>query len=245
VLNGSGMDPLARGGRWLRQRRARRLLDRARHGPASRLDGEAVERLGALLEADGSRQVAAEALEAIARAGEDGPVRAAATDLLVEVVADGDPDQQATAARSLRYVALRRPAVVPRLDDPYAGILSDHRHGAHREVAVDAGMVLSRVDGAATDLPGTRETLREALVGGPDDARRAAAIAYVVAADRADDFDYPGSVAEGLAILRAETDGEFPAAETAERRLAEGRTVADAVDAYRAAAGTGSGASPR
>ncbi|PSQ17184.1 hypothetical protein BRD00_08290 [Halobacteriales archaeon QS_8_69_26] len=235
------MDPFARGGRWLRVRRARRLLSRARHGPASGLDPAAVEELGDLLAADGSRDVAAEALEAIARTGEAGPARSRATDLLVESLADGDPDRQATAARSLRYVALRRPAVVPRLDDPYAAILADTRHGAHREVAVDAGMVLSRVDGAAADLPETRETLREVLAGGPTDARRSAAVAVVLAADRADAFEHPGRIAEGLAILRGRADGEVPGPGTAERRLAEGRTVADAVGAFRAAADGGSG----
>lgn len=225
----------------MRGRRARRLLERARHEPPSRLDPAVVEELGDLLAAEGSRRVAAQALEAIARGGEPGPVRAGATDLLVELLADGDADQQATAARSLRYVALRRPAVVPRLDGPYAAVLGDHRHGAHREVAVDAGMLLSRVEGAAGDLPETREALRESLVGGPERARRAAAAAYVVAADRADAVDHPGSVAEGLAILRGENGDELLDAESPERRLAEGRTVADAVEAFRAAGGGGSG----
>lgn len=229
------MDPLARGSRWLRARRARRLRDRARHGSGT--DPETVEALSEFLAADGpAREIAAEGLEVVARTGDDGSARAAATDRLVSTVGAENPDLAARAARSLRYVALRRPGVVPRIDGPYADVLSDPRHGAHRPVAVDAGMVLSRVDGAAADLPATREALRETLLGGPDDARRHAGVAYAIAADRAGAFADPRTIAEGLAILGSR-DGSIPASGSTARRLAEGRTVADAVTAFRAAGG--------
>lgn len=230
------MDPLGRGGRWLRERRARRLLERARHGAG--VDEDAVAELVDLCSADpGSRRMAAEALEALARRADPSPVRAAATDGLVELLNGEDPDLAAAAARALRYVALERPGVVGRLDEPYAAILSEGDDDAGRDVAIDAGMVLSRVE-AAADLPATREALRDALAGGSDRTRRDAALAYVLAADSVGEFDHPGEIAEGLAILESGVDGDLPAEGTTARGLAEGRTVEDAVAAFRDAAGS-------
>lgn len=229
------------GGRWLRDRRARRLLERARHAPD--VDEGLVEDLEALLPADPrSRRAAAEALESLARRRDPSSARARATDRLVDLLGDDDPALQAAAARALRYVALERPDVVERLDDPYAAILGDGRHDAHREVAVDAGMVLSEVTAAAEDLPATREALRETLAGGSDRDRRSAALAYVLAADRAGAFDHPGEIAEGLAILGSGIEGDLPAESTTVQSLAEGRTLTDAVTAFREASrGSGDG----
>jgi hypothetical protein len=219
------------GRRWLRTRRARRLRRRARSLDPADADG-VVEACRALANGRGGdeRLLAVEGLEAVARKGTDHPVRDAAVDALLATVRGGGDRVGAAAVRSLRYVGLDREAAVPRLDGPVSTALDRWDHPGHDRIAVDAGMLLGRAD-PRHDLPAVRETLLECLAGGPRDVREHAAVAYVLAADDPDRFDRPREVREHLSILRGAVDGELPAPDSPARRLADDRTLRDAVDA--------------
>lgn len=218
--------------RRIRDRRARRLLDRARSRDPAELTG-IVPDLEAIVSADdGSAQfTAVRALAAVARSDQSHPVRDSATDALIEALATGTESLQAAVGPELRYVALERPAIVPRLDQPYADILLAPGTHASRRVAIDVG-ILTAVHGPETQLSGAREALQETLLGGTGPDRRAAGIAYVLMAGTPSVTDDPGPIAEHLAILRGELEVEQLPQKPHLQRLADGRTLDDAIVAY-------------
>lgn len=220
--------------RW-RERRARRLLDRARsHEPAA-LDGIVPTLRGIVATDDGgARFRAVEALAAVARSGQAHPVRSRATDALVELLAEGSDPVRAAVSPEVRYVALERPAVVPRIDEPFAAVLTDGGHAPRSRVATDAGILVAEGD-AGDDLPATMGALEELLVGGDPAARRAAVRAYLLVAGSPSAVPNPGTVAEHLAILGGELDEPLVGADAHLRHLADGRTLADAAAAFAAA----------
>jgi len=218
--------------RRLRDRRARRLLDQARSQSPGDLEG-IVPTLEALVAADDAdaRFRAVGALSALARSQQSHPVRERATDALVGILEDGAPAVQVTVSPELRHAALDRPELVSRLDDPYAGILASESHRARRRVAVDAGILLAE-HGTDVDAPDTRKVLRELLVGGDREDRRTASTAYVLLAGSPSLLEEPGTVAEHLAILEGELDGPLIPADSHLRRLADDRSLGEAIDAY-------------
>lgn len=218
--------------RRLRDRRARRLLDRARSQSPEDLDGivPALETIVAADDAD-ARFRAVGALSALARRRQSHPVRERATDALVAILEDGTPAVQVAVSPELRHAALERPALVARLDEPYAGIVASGDHRARRRVTTDAGILLAD-HGTDVDAPAVREALRELLVGGHREGRRTAATAYVLLAGSPSLVDDPGTVAEHLAILEGELDEPPIPADSHLRPLADDRTLGDAIEAY-------------
>lgn len=223
--------------RRLRDRRARRLLDRARSKSPPNLEG-AVPSLQSIVEADegDARFVAVQGLSAIARSEQSHPVRERAVDALLDLLAEGtDPVRQAVSPE-LRYVALERPDVVARLDEPYAGVIESESGPARRQVATDAGVLLAERD-ADPPMPATLAALRRLLLGGAPSGRRAAARAYVLLAGTPSAVDEAGTVAEHLAILRGELEEPLFAPDSHLAQVADGRTLDDAVSAYSAVDG--------
>ncbi len=227
------MGLIERGRRRLRERRARRLLARARHGDPDRLAGVVTD-LGALANVDGrgrAATLAVEGLAAIARSENESQSRRRATDALVEVLADDDEALANAAAEQLGYVGLERPETLDRLDPAYATVLADWDHLAHRRVAVDVAAIAVRHHRGGRDpLPVARRRLRECLLAGAREVRVDAASAYVVMADRPEVVDDAETVAGYLSILAGDLDREVPAPDTQARRVADGRTVSEAID---------------
>lgn len=225
-------------GRWLRERRLRRLRDRARTLDPAALADDVADIETAARESDGrARTLAVEALSALARAGpgsgsgaESGknptgeemsvPERAAAA--LVDALPFGNEALAADALRTLRYVVTERPAsgVADRLDGPFAAAVDDWDHAAHRRVCVDAGVLLR----AGVTMPETRAALWTALEGGPPEVRTNASLAYLQVAATPGALDDPGAVAAELRSVASGRD-PFPSQGAAARALADGRTV--------------------
>ncbi len=225
-------------GRWLQERRLRRLRDRARTlDPPALADDVADLRTAAREGDDRTRTLAVEALSALARAGagdggedEQPPTREAsvperATTALVDALPFADDALAADALRTLRYVVTERPdsAVADRLDAPFAAAVDGWDHAAHRRVCVDAGVLLR----AGVAMPETRAALWTALEGGPPAVRTDASLAYLQVAATPGVLDDPAAVAAGLHSVAAGRE-PFPPQGSAARALADGRTVEEA-----------------
>jgi len=218
--------------RRLRDRRARRLLNRARSQSPEDLAG-IVPTLEAIVAADDAdaRFSAVRALSALARSQQSHAVRERATEALVGILEDGPPAVQAAVSPELRHAALERPDLVGRLDDPYAGILATGDRRVRRRVAIDAGILLAE-HGTDVDAPATREALRDLLLGGDLAGRRNAAVAYLLLADSPSLVEESETVAEHLAILEGELDEPPIPANSHLRPLADDRSLGEAIEAY-------------
>jgi len=239
-------------GRWLRERRLRRLRDRARTlDPPALADDLDDLREAAADGGEQTRALAVEALAALARSGggdarraddvdddtTDGPARDGrsvperAADALAAALPVADDAAESTVVRTLRYVATERSGGVvdgDRLDDPCAAAVDDWNHAAHRRVCVDCGVFLR----AGLAMPATRKALWTALSAGSPPVRRNAALAYLQVADASAVVDDPAAVATELQAVVAGRNEPLPATGTAARALAGGRTVSEAADRF-------------
>lgn len=197
-----------------------------------------VSSLRGIVESDDAdaRFSAIEALAAIARSGDPHPVRERASEAIVEILTEGSPDVRSAASPEARYVALERPSFAARIDDPYASILASGDPVVRRRVATDAGILLAE-HGDGASMPATREALRKTLVSGTAEGRAAAAVAFVLLAEDPTLVGEPSTVAEHLAIIAGEREEPLTGEDSHLRRLADGRTLRDAVEAYGEAAG--------
>lgn len=242
---------------WLRERRARRLRDRARTLDPAALTDEVDDLADVATNADGETQaLAVEALAALARGGADprderaepGPEESApgsdgdgggderpgdavperAAVALAAALPLSDDELEADAVQTLRYVVTERPAtaVTGRLDASLAAAVDDWGHTAHRQVTLDAGVLL----GDGVRLPETRAALWAALDGGPPAVREHAALAYLQVADRPDVLEDRTTVAAALRAVARGRDESLPPEGSAARTLAGGLTVREAAD---------------
>jgi len=221
-------------GRWLRERRLRRLRDRARTLDPAALSDDVEDLRTAARESDGhARTLAVEALSALARAGDgDGETVAGAVSVperaataLVESLPLEEGTLTADTLRTLRYVVTERAdsAAADRLDGPFAAAVDDWDHAAHRQVCVDAGVLLR----AGVAMPETRAALWTALTEGSPEVRANASLAYLQVAADPTTVEHPAAVAAELRSV-ATGRGEFPSPGSAARTLADGRTVSEA-----------------
>lgn len=225
-------------GRWLRERRVRRLRDRARTLGTADLADDVDTLRTAAVEGEGRRQtLAVEALSALARGGtapradgdeSDASVADRAAAALVAALPATDDRLAADTLRTLRYVVDERPGAVAvgRLDEPLAALVDDWEHAAHGAVTLDAGALLG---GTEPDLPATRAALWAALDGGTPAVREHAATAYLQVADRPDRLADPAAVADALRSVVQGRTAPLPPEGSVARTLAGGRTVSDAV----------------
>ncbi len=239
---------------WLRERRVRRLRNRARTLPADEAASEAdlATLATAVRDGDGDgerRALAVEALGALARGTVPGvdaadrsggdptsvPERAAVA-LADALPAVEDDELAARALRTLRFVVVERPdsAAADRLDAVCAAAVDDWDHAVHRQVTIDAGALLA----AGADLSATRAALWTALDAGPPAVREDAALAYSLLAGDPDSVSNPDRVAAALGeVVRDPPDDDaFPPEGSAARTLADGLTVAEAAERFAAAA---------
>lgn len=254
---------------WLRERRARRLRDRARTLEPAALADDVDDLAETAASADGeTRALAVEALGALARGGtdprdeigaagsadgegasasgndvdrdatadeganadenSDDPVPERAAVALAAALPLSDDEVEADALQTLRYVVAERPATAAteHLDAPLAAAVDDWDHAVHRQVTLDAGVLL----GAGVSLPQTRAALWAALDGGPPAVRDHAALAYLQVADRPDVLEDRAAVAAALREVARGREGAWPPEGSPARTLAGGRTVREAAD---------------